>query len=883
MNLLTHFDFTAAFDPRITLQRPSSAWGFDAAGEIVEFGPNQAVQGVHTADGATALGLELFGSMRSYRLDAAAEDVQSLLLPAGTYTMSVFGAGTLAVAGPAEGRASAGEDVTFTINEDAAVDFQVSGAPLLVQLFRSDFAGLAVASEAAFFLRRADIAVIDLEAHPEVVDWREFSARIEFIPTNSETSQTYLQIDDGTNSNRISVNFQYAKLHVGLAVLADGEIAGVNDPKPPFILEIGVVNRITISVSAAEGRIAIALNGSDAAAYRLSDFPDDLSFLRLGSAVGGQYMDGYIRDLAIYDGPASDAELRAMSSVSDLRPHAAITGTAAAEVIDAGAAPPGQPRPGSGRDFIAGQAGDDDLSGLGGDDVLLGGRGNDTLRGGAGDDVYVVQDHLEGGPAQGNLVVEAIGEGDDMVLTNGSFALPAGSEIEGLRAHRTAAMLLVGNEFDNRIYGNIGADTLDGGGGENYLRGGSGDDTYYVRSRTDQVVELAAGDGLDSIIATIDTRLGAFVENLILSGPGHLTGRGNDLANAITGTAGNNLLSGFGGADTLAGMAGADTLVGGSGNDRLDGGTGTDLLTYAEATGAVAVDLGRSRATGAEGIDTLAAIENVIGSAFADSLTGGGGDDLMRGGAGHDIFHLQQAGDLAIEAEGDGIDEVFAYVGGLTMAANIENLRLLGAAGSATGNALGNLMTGRIGGDALSGGGGNDTLSGGDGADTLQGDAADDRLLGGAGADRLFGGAGSDRLEGGAEGDALDGGAGNDTLIGGTQRDTLTGGAGADAFLFAAGDAGGSTAGTADRITDFNQGEGDRIDLRGTDAHAGLAGDQAFAFIGQAAFGGIAGQLRYGQAASRTDITGDTDGDGAADFLIRLDGPIPLVAADFLL
>ena len=49
--------------------------------------------------------------------------------------------------------------------------------------------------------------------------------------------------------------------------------------------------------------------------------------------------------------------------------------------------------------------------------------------------------------------------------------------------------------------------------------------------------------------------------------------------------------------------------------------------------------------------------------------------------------------------------------------------------------------------------------------------------------------------------------------------------------------------GGTDRIADFQIGI-DKIDFTGSDANGGLAGDQAFTFIGAAAFGHVAGQLR---------------------------------------
>ena len=97
------------------------------------------------------------------------------------------------------------------------------------------------------------------------------------------------------------------------------------------------------------------------------------------------------------------------------------------------------------------------------------------------------------------------------------------------------------------------------------------------------------------------------------------------------------------------------------------------------------------------------------------------------------------------------------------------------------------------------------------------------------------------------------------------------------------GDFAGLTPSTSDRIIDFSHAEGDHINLAGVDANSSLAGDQAFAFIGTAAFHHTAGELHYEITNGNTYLTGDTNGDGLADFMIRLDGSHALVSGDFVL
>ena len=88
---------------------------------------------------------------------------------------------------------------------------------------------------------------------------------------------------------------------------------------------------------------------------------------------------------------------------------------------------------------------------------------------------------------------------------------------------------------------------------------------------------------------------------------------------------------------------------------------------------------------------------------------------------------------------------------------------------------------------------------------------------------------------------------------------------------------------TCDFIGDFSQAEGDTIRLADLDADSSLEGDQAFAFIGAAAFGGSAGELRFEQSGGNTYVTGDLNGDALADFMIALAGTHNLQTGDFWL
>lgn len=178
----------------------------------------------------------------------------------------------------------------------------------------------------------------------------------------------------------------------------------------------------------------------------------------------------------------------------------------------------------------------------------------------------------------------------------------------------------------------------------------------------------------------------------------------------------------------------------------------------------------------------------------------------------------------------------------------------------------------------VTGSSGNDRYSGTGFADTVQGGTGRDTLAGGAGADRLMGGSGADVLTGGGGKDHLSGDVGADRLTGGLGADVLTGGGGADRFIFTS-----AKAAAGDRITDFTSAQGDRIVLTQIDADSSLRGNQAFTFVGDAAFSGDAGELRAVAFAGGLRVLGDLDGDGQADFRFTVSGATTLGAEDFLL
>ena len=163
----------------------------------------------------------------------------------------------------------------------------------------------------------------------------------------------------------------------------------------------------------------------------------------------------------------------------------------------------------------------------------------------------------------------------------------------------------------------------------------------------------------------------------------------------------------------------------------------------------------------------------------------------------------------------------------------------------------------------------------------MNGGSDNDRLYGNDGNDTIYGADGYDRLVGQDGNDELIGGSSSDRFFGGAGRDVMTGSGGRDGFSFVS--ASDSAVGSQrDVITDFD-GRFDVINLRVIDANENIGGNQVFDYIGGAGFSGTAGEVRIADLGADVIVSGDTDGDGRADFEIMVLGTGTMEANDFLL
>jgi hypothetical protein len=275
-------------------------------------------------------------------------------------------------------------------------------------------------------------------------------------------------------------------------------------------------------------------------------------------------------------------------------------------------------------------------------------------------------------------------EHPDLVLSGVSYTLPTG--IANLLLIGTDDVDGTGNELSNILIGNEGHNTLSGLGGTDYLYGQDGNDILIGGAAGIAPNQLWGGEGTDtaSYAGTTGTvyadlaALAAYVDGALVdtmnsienlaAGSGTNTLVGDNAANVLTGGAGIDYLYGQGGDDILAGGA-----VPAGNTNQLWGGDGSDSASYATTTGVVYADLG-VQAGWVDGVlvDEMNSIENLIGSANADTLVGdagansftaGSGADVLWGRGGADVFVFSRHADSNLVT---GYDTIGDFVTGVS-------------------------------------------------------------------------------------------------------------------------------------------------------------------------------------------------------------------------
>ena len=417
-------------------------------------------------------------------------------------------------------------------------------------------------------------------------------------------------------------------------------------------------------------------------------------------------------------------------------------------------------------DNLTGDATANVLMGLGGNDELVGGDEADTIEGGAGEDEMDGDNGNETGQTRSlgdilsyaksdagvhvNLTTLTFAgghaEGDEVVVMRDAFDPDGAGDMDPVDV--STFEHLTGSDHDDRLTGDHRANTLTGGKGDDSLRGMAGVDTLIGgpgadhldggedAREDDNLIPARDATDLNGDGDTDDPGEAAIVQALasvdVATYAGAMAGVTVNLASG-RGTAGDAMGDTLVNIEQVVGSSNDDTFIAGPGPDNVvggghdgddpEGGTDTedgDTISYELSPEAVTIDL-----TAAANTDAL----------------------------GNTVVGLQGAqGDQDSYAVGDTL-------------AGIENVIGSDEDDNITGDANANRLMGGDGKDTISGGDEADTIMGGDGVDTLNGDGGADTIMGGAGGDTIDGGAENDTITGGAGDDTMTGSAGTDTFV----------------------------------------------------------------------------------------------------------------------
>ncbi|MDQ0474839.1 beta strand repeat-containing protein, partial [Labrys wisconsinensis] len=424
-----------------------------------------------------------------------------------------------------------------------------------------------------------------------------------------------------------------------------------------------------------------------------------------------------------------------------------------------GPRPPYSTTPSAGRDSLSGDAGANVLAGGAGDDLLSGGKGADTYVFNLGDGKDIIREELitqdrniiqlGTGIAPTNVLVVQSAGGGDFVLRIGS----GGDELTLQNRLITASASLDEVHFadgtvwtmrdllarssaptsgDQTIYGDIFANEIGGGAGNDLLIGKAGEDIYRFN----------LGDGRDTIR---DGGLSTEIDTLVF-GP-------NIQAAAVTVVANGDSIELRVNASDIVVLENAVKGV------RFS----ADAVRFADGTLWSYDDLLAKIGLHGQTITGTSAAETLTGTALADVIDGRGGADQLNGGEGGDtyLFRAGSGNDTITENAGptatdkvvlEGLnpgDVSFARASSnlvVTILATGETLTVLG---HFTGTLNGIEQVIFSGGQAWSRDRIEDAVRN-DGVITIRGTNFVDTLTGTSGADRFLGLEGNDTMSGGA-------------------------------------------------------------------------------------------------------------------------------------
>ena len=414
-------------------------------------------------------------------------------------------------------------------------------------------------------------------------------------------------------------------------------------------------------------------------------------------------------------------------------------------------------------------------------DTLVSSVSGITLEGDDGDDVYIVG-------SEGVTIVEAERGGYDELRTS----------VNTQRMDPFLDKMIFTGTGDFNGYGNVEANVIVAGAGNDVLWGGDGGDQFM------------GGEGFDTVSYT-DSLEGVSIE---LSSTWGATGIAlGDTYSSIEAVQGSNFN------DVI--FAGESAMV-------MDGADGFDAIDYSRSNDAVSIEFGGGKGFGSGGYaegDTLINVEKVVGTNLDDHFTANSAGVTFEGGWGSDVYTVNSVGVTIVEEWGNpGYDELYTSLSMMKMDPFIEKMTYTGTADfTGYGNESDNHIFGGSGNDLFFGGAGSDVFVGGEGTDIVSYNDSDTGVVAGLWKIGQNGTAEGDMyydieglrgsrfndvldasrddtiLEGGNGDDVINGNDGNDHLYGGLksgldgdagQADKLFGGDGDDVIVSATHDFG---------------------------------------------------------------------------------------------
>ncbi|MGT2504177.1 VCBS domain-containing protein [Bradyrhizobium guangxiense] len=476
-----------------------------------------------------------------------------------------------------------------------------------------------------------------------------------------------------------------------------------------------------------------------------------------------------------------------------------------------------------------GQAGANNVGSSGTFNDFAGAGGNDTV---IGNGFTRLNYQIAAASVSVDLETSAVGTTTALTVAGSATGATEGTDTF------TGVNAVQGSTFSDTLLGSSFNNNLTGLGGDDYIDGRGGFDTAIYNSlstvTSGVIVDMAAGTATgDASIGTDTLRSIEGIQGTGYADTYDASGYGvNGALNVSTSNGNFNQFEGLGGDDVITG-------------------NGATRVLYGNATGGVSITIGLNgagTATGdaSTGTDSFTGgVNAAIGSNFADSydasaynngynsFQGNGGNDTITGNGATQVQYSNATSGVVItigaggagSASGDGSVGTDTFTGvNSALGGNFADSY------DASGFSGFNSFQGNAGNDTITGNGATqiqyNNATGGVNVNLAAGTASGD---GSVGTDTITGGVNNvlgsnfgDTITGSAGADFLNGNGGNDTINGGGGNDNLNGGFGADTFVYADG-------GGADFVSDFNRGQGDRINVTGVTGIFSLADIQAHA------------------------------------------------------